>query len=148
MEKIPFGWKACRHCNELVHGRRTLICPHCQGNLAKLDSPNSDSLNEDGEAVRLVWNLPGGYNIPEGHINRVTIPAGVPPIALTSDDDEIMLEWAQDVRQALLNDNVYIENPGLIYWAFRTFGGNHSHIKATLGSLPDIVYKEVPIECT
>lgn len=138
------GYKTCK-CGAEVKGVRTLICPVCE----------SSFFTE--RTHKTVYSLPGGYDLPDGPIERIDTPAGSPPLMMNYDDfpaDDDILEWAANVRQDMLNKGVYVTNNGLAYWArkvinndfkFPPLGNEMRHVGTIIKGMPDVTYKEIEI---
>jgi hypothetical protein len=140
---VPKGYQICRSCGGLVPGPRTLVC----------------APSEVAEPVEMkqVFRFPDGFTFPAQPVQRVNVMTGECPIKLGNGvdfpaDDEI-LNWALDVRQAMLNRGFYLTNPALAYWArhqinhdirYSPLGDEVKYVSLIIKSLPDITTREVP----
>jgi hypothetical protein len=155
--KVPFGYRRCYTCQVNVKGRRTQVCPTCQGHLGKNHPKPIEEIQAEG--TRTVFSYPEGYTIPDNGIQLIHIPAGEPPIKLIpsegldfpSDDD--LREWGGNVRQEMINNGLYIRNDGLTYWARKQLnkssqyaprGDEMIYVGMVLGELPDITTRTIP----
>lgn len=155
---MPKGCKTCV-CGAVVRGPRTLTCPEC-GTSLKKERSEVESVAETSEAaIRTVFSFPDGYNIPNSKLLLVHIPNGTPPIRLrcaegeTFPGDDTLIQWAGDVRQAMIHQGKYIKNPGLVYWARHEINADHAYppggdemkyVGLIIGNMPDITTREIP----
>jgi hypothetical protein len=155
-ERLPGGRKRCRHCGEIVVGLRTQTCPHCEGDISRVQKPGE---NPDG-GVKRIFRFPEGYNIPDGLIMRVDHQAGECPIRLRLENDtlpadETILQWAEQVRQKYLDDHKqYLTNSALtalavqeLNWNLRfpPRGDEMKYLRLVLDGLPDLTFTEVEV---
>lgn len=161
---MPQGYKICPGCKAEVAGPRTKECPKCGAAFGfKLATPTGEPVihtNSEGQEMRTVFSYPEGYENLDKPMLRIHIPAGECPVQLRCGEDETfpsddtLLQWAGNVRQAMINKGVYIRNTGLIYWArkqmgrFGTFAPRSDEMRyvgLVVGGLPDITTREVPV---
>ena len=155
--EVQYGWKKCRHCGEHVKGPRTLICPHCQGDLSKLAKPGEPE--RLGKEDRKVVVIPDGYTIPdEFRLTSVHTPAGECPLRFRSAEDGLpsedeIAQWAMNLRQHMIDaKSAWFRNSALAYWAVRAVNrDNRFHpaspemklVRETIAKLPDIEVKVI-----
>jgi hypothetical protein len=160
---MPHGYKTCPNpkCKAEVAGPRTKVCPKCEMPfgikvVTKLGEPEIVT-----EGFRKVFSLPEGYSYPDnGQLNYVNITAGPPPMRLKAAEndsfpaDDTILDWAGNVRQAMIDKGQYVRNSGLVYWArkeldrigrFAPMGDEMLYVGLVINGLPDITTREVPV---
>lgn len=155
---MPKGQKTCPNdgCHAVM-GPATKVCPSCgkpaskppnpESNTSHIERPPANAPSERKEVTK----FPDGLILPaDGVIEIIGVPAGEPPVKLKSEagefpSDEVIYDWAMQIRQEMLRKNQYLTNNGVRYWARRELESKFEpdslqmkYLKLFIGALPDI----------
>lgn len=155
---MPKGQKTCPHpgCNAVM-GPATKTCPSCGKPASKpqnsetktshREEPPANALSERKEVTK----FPDGLILPaDGVIEIIGVPAGEPPVRLQSENgefpsDEVIYDWAMQIRQEMLRKNQYLTNNGVRYWAklqleekFEPDSIQMKYLRLFVSTLPDV----------